>query len=413
MQQEQEQEQIQLQRSLSGPARLETSRYIDLKENFIVKSDSTDKTIFGLGHFELEPDYGNIDVSGHVSYLTIPNKTVNKRTAVMVVDPLSYTVYILKHASDSFWTEETEEEQKIKIRNMLDKESRFNLFPSDAPFIVSLDVPTRMSMKTYYMAYHTDNLPMFFLSQSTGNLINELVSILPAGSKSNYTLIETLNDDCVTTTIRNPVDPNDIIRFDGCPGTVVCIENHIQHHSQPYHFEKKPVIPRSIVDIPNVMRSMRFASMQQQPPEPLEDLAPASSQSASAFESHPPPPPLPDVDRTVGNNRIGNAKANTEIRKLNRSQYIRMPSEILESFKLRIVQNPELCRIITFSPEEYKSMIHSKFHSLTLKKYLSSGRSKEIGGYKKGRKSKKSRKSRKSKKSKKSRKSRKSKKSRK
>lgn len=181
------------------------------------------QTILGVGQFgQPEANYaGSID----------ENKKA-RASAFIFVPSQKAVIYFnneTRHPNDS------EESRHHKIWNAILKSISFNI-PTSGAYFICLDNPPTAESRMNRANYHNDSSQYNFLPETIGQLFrSSLITHLTMNEPkpANYTCIE-YRHECVSTTIKNPLDPNDVIRFWACPGTVLCAENANQQHSTPY-----------------------------------------------------------------------------------------------------------------------------------------------------------------------------------
>ncbi len=317
-------------------------------ENILLYDKNPNETIFGINKFIPDIEYPVKKTVGFGDTTTLEFKAyTNKRETVFIFFPKINKVYLLANNDNysnqyDFDSIDTHANENIlsKIQYVYEKKQTFNIFPdSNEPFIVSLDMPFTQQRNKY--VWHQDSMVRIFLNPYFYKLFKN-PSIFPPKNNcflSNYTFIE-YRDVCITTTIKNPLNPEDIIRFMACPGTVVCIENIKQEHTAPF---------------------------------------------------------WGNINKENGDEIVMNDFSKEKIRNLYRTQFLSLPEQLSDNkiFNIRDLISKNLIKEINMP----KIQFIQSLHPISFIEYLSSNRHSEFGGKKSKSKKSKSKKS-KSKKSK-------------
>jgi len=294
------------------------------KGGFILTHDTSD-TFLGLGKFEPEPEYGLTNtVDGNL------RKQRSLRDCCFIFIPVERRVIFFKNKLGEDQVRAEEKKQKVLLA--LEKQVKFNILPGkNVAFFV--DTPTFNPM--FDSRYHQDAPPSLYLPDNIRTVLRAITRdpINPSSDfYSNYVLIE-YRDVCISTTVQNPLNDNDVLRFTVCPGEVLCLENKRQLHTSPYVLQDEPGLP----------------------------------------------------SRKPGNKLLEEAG----VRSLYRTQVVEVTPSSLQSIVASGLLEGKDYDIITLSEEELRPIISQQpFESMTLQDYLSRPRHQEAGKRKSRRKRK-------------------------
>jgi len=235
--------------------------------NFCV--DTVIPTIFGIGGFEPE-NYTKIAKIDYKRSLKLPTAMNTLFSSVFAyinfTNPSNPTnikdnhkILLFKNATE--YKEETPEFKKKRALKSIEKLIKFNLLREDVGayfFFLDTALQDKLRLNTEY--FHMDTPQSISLPASMRQLLNmgEINATImygpdgqPIRSKPNeeypeglirtqpiysdYTILEYEND-CVSTTVINPVNEAEIMRFWACNGTIMCINNKAGMHSTPFQF---------------------------------------------------------------------------------------------------------------------------------------------------------------------------------
>jgi hypothetical protein len=205
----------------------------DEGDGMVVSLEGETETFWGIGQFEPTRDYEMLEV---VDTSVTKGPKSSYQSCFLIVPREKKAVYFFKK-EDLGYINDDETTKKDKIKSILEKIARFDILPGEGAKLVFLDAPNQKVTSNVGPTYHRDNGTDYFLKENVKNslrvvkmgLINGHLDSFP----SKYTCIE-YRTTCASTTVKNPLNEGDILRFLACPGTVFCIENVRQQHSSPY-----------------------------------------------------------------------------------------------------------------------------------------------------------------------------------
>lgn len=181
------------------------------------------QTILGIGQFG-QPE---------ANYASSIDENKKARASTFIFVPSQKAVMYFNN--ETVHQNDNADSRNHKIWNAILKIVSFNI-PTSGAYFISFDNPPTAQSRMNRASYHNDSSQYNLLPERIGQLFRycQLThSTADQPKPANYTCIE-YRHECVSTTIKNPVNPADVIRFWACPGTVLCAENAIQQHSTPY-----------------------------------------------------------------------------------------------------------------------------------------------------------------------------------
>ena len=222
------------------------------------------ETLLGIGQLEPEQDYaltkntnvlqkqpnGEYVMDGNGQIATAPagfiakNKQETTRNAVFIFAPNENGALLFRNENEFV---EDDQSRLNKILKAIEKIKRFNMVGYNSQGVVTpyyavfLDTPNKDPSRSSTNYFHQDEPAGDCLELSVKKALQEsgITHVVPSPTsypkrkQSKYTCIE-YGNECLSTTVKNPYIPGDIIRFVACPGTVLCVENTSQQHSTPF-----------------------------------------------------------------------------------------------------------------------------------------------------------------------------------
>ena len=291
-------------------------------DGFIVTDDKTGSALFGKARFPPNPLIKPISIfnSNRIEFKQIDHRNHSAFNSVIIVDLITGTFTFLR---TKFFgkTEEPEEVQVSKIKELIGFLSRFNVLREIGPyFIVSCDItenmsPSRDFKKTmrsglsadnvdlHKSKYHYDMFQNFILDMASDidqqctdpNLY--LSHILQPDPKSDVVFLRYLNYGLSTTIMdineieshRFIVNENESHRFIVNENDVLCVKNKLTMHSIPY-FQSSDSISReegnlilesNKMEIRSLLRTQVFAISKEQYDAIMTNIGPAISRQFS------------------------------------------------------------------------------------------------------------------------------------
>jgi hypothetical protein len=206
------------------------------------------KTFLGIGDFEPSPEY-NLELGFSMSartacFIVIENTDGSARVVFFKNGP-EY-----ENVKSKYLTERgislLELQKEIVINSICHKRS-FDIMPTKCWLVSTTIVSDNISQVGTCHTYHNDTFPYFCVNDDT----NEIFKRVLVDSKTyqyqhfGYTRVRKVpklcdyltleyRDRCITTTMPNPDNESDVIRFLAQRGTVLCIDNKGQMHSKPW-----------------------------------------------------------------------------------------------------------------------------------------------------------------------------------
>ena len=286
-------------------------------DGFIVTDDKTGSALFGKARFPPNPLIKPISIfnSNRIEFKQIDHRNHSAFNSVIIVDLITGTFTFLR---TKFFgkTEEPEEVQVSKIKELIGFLSRFNVLREIGPyFVVSCDItenmsPSRDFKKTmrsglsadnvdlHKSKYHYDMFQNFILDMAPDFDPNLYLShILQPDPKSDVVFLRYLNYGLSTTIMdineieshRFIVNENESHRFIVNENDVLCVKNKLTMHSIPY-FQSSDSISReegnlilesNKMEIRSLLRTQVFAISKKQYDAIMKNIRPAISRQFS------------------------------------------------------------------------------------------------------------------------------------
>ena len=281
-------------------------------DGFIVSNDTTRSTLFGMSRFPPNPLITPISIfnSKIIEFQEIDEKNHSAFNSVIIVDLTAGTFTFLR---TKFFgkTEEPEEVQVSKIKELIGFLSRFNVLREIGPyFVVSCDITENMSpsldfgktmrsglsadnVDLHKSKYHYDMFQNFILDMAPDidqqctdpNLY--LSHILQPDPRSDVVFLRYLKNG-LSTTIHG-INETESHRFIVNENDVVCLKNKLAMHSIPY-FQSSASISReegnstlesNKMGIRSLLRTQVFAISKDQYDAIMTNIRPAISREFS------------------------------------------------------------------------------------------------------------------------------------
>ena len=276
-------------------------------DGFIVSNDTTRSTLFGMSRFPPNPLITPISIfnSKIIEFQEIDEKNHSAFNSVIIVDLTAGTFTFLR---TKFFgkTEEPEEVQVSKIRELIGFLSRFNVLREIGNyFVVSCDITENMSpsidfRKTMKFGpsadnvdlrkskYHYDMFQNFILDMAPDFDPNMYLShILQSDQRSDVVFLRYLKHGLSTTIMG--INETESHRFIVNENDVVCLKNKLAMHSIPY-FQSSASISReegnstlesNKMGIRSLLRTQVFAISKKQYDAIMTNIGPAISRQFS------------------------------------------------------------------------------------------------------------------------------------
>jgi len=219
-----------------------------------------EETILGIGQFSPEQDYAltkntNVlqkqpngeyvtDINGQIATArAIKYYQETTRNAAFLFAPNEKGAFLFRNENEFV---EDDQSKFHKILKAIEKIKWFNMVGYNSQGVVTpyyaifLDTPNKTPSVSSMNYFHQDQPAGTFLEPFVKKVLQDsgITHVVPSPriaqpKESKYTCIE-YGNECLSTTVKNPYIPGDIIRFVACPGTILCVENTSQQHSTPF-----------------------------------------------------------------------------------------------------------------------------------------------------------------------------------